>query len=409
MRSGQRIRNIRVLGAVVILLLSTVCAADSGIDERTALQNTIESGEDLSPRARKVLFSCRSRQDEGRYDAAVQSMAEWIEAHPDRPHHLLSYNLALSYLNLDQAPKALQNLELAVTQEPRFARGWLKLGEVAYEQLDYAKAAEAFDHGYSLMVDPRPEIRYYSAVAWLLASQPAKALDGISELLRDHREGAPLDWYQAMIAAAIEAEQYEPSKPLLENCLLDNEDNPKAWLLAYQLAAARQDYEQAAVWLTVVGYLRPLMRDELLQLGDLYAGSGTPLQAARYYRQAYDSSEVKTTADEYVRLASAWMAAYQYEEARAVLDQGVAAGPTVGLLALLGDLHYAQDDFGPAREAFSRCVNLDPDYGRGWLMSGYCCLELGDNSQAQVCLQKASKFSGQERVARELLKRIKGS
>jgi tetratricopeptide (TPR) repeat protein len=401
--------KIRLAGlslAAVFLLIASVGFSTPDDEERTALQNTIELGDDLSPRAQKVLFSSRTRQDEGRFDEAAKVMAAWIDDHPDHPHHLLHFNLAVSLMNLDQTQKALENLERAVALEPRFARGWLRLGEAAYGYQQYARAAEAFLRGYELMSDPQAEILYYSAVAWLLDEQPARAMDGIVRLLRDNRQGAPLDWYQVMVAAAVETEEFAAARPWVENCLVDNESDPDAWYLAYQLAVAQEDYEQGAVWLTVVSYLRPLTRDELLQLGNLFAGSGTPLQAARYYQQAFEYPETETTADDYVRLASAWMAAHQLEEARGVLDQGVAAAPTVRLLALLGDLEYSEENYTTAREVFDRCVAMDPEYGRGWLMSGYCSVELGDNAKARSHLLKAAEFPKQAKAARELLERI---
>ena len=380
-----------------------VRAADEGC---LALQNQIESGKDLSPRARKTLFSSRTRQDEGQNAEAAQVMGQWISEHPKQQHHLMYFNLAVSQLGQDQHVLALGNLEQAVALEPRFSRGWLRLGEAAYEQQNYARAAEAFLAGYGLMCDPSPEIRYYSAVAWLLAKEPEKSLTGMVSLLNDHHEAVSMDWYQALVAAASEAKQYGAAEPWVDQCLMENESNPKAWYLAYQFAVAAEEYQQAAVWLTIVGHLRPLSRSELIQLGSLYAGSGTPLQAARYYRQALDFPETQPAATDYLRLASAWMASYKMQEARETLDRALKTYPTVKLLALLGDLNYAERKFSEARDVFGQCVDLDPDYGRGWLMRGYCSLELGQNSEARIALERARMFKAQENNARELLRRI---
>lgn len=392
-----------VLFCLLVFFPNTVFSQD---DDCTDLQSNIESGHELSPRAKKVLFSCRTRQDDGRYAEAAKAMNDWIADHPGQQHHLLFFNLAISQLDLHQNIEAMENLERSVAQEPRFSRGWLRLGEAAYDQQNYARAAEAFLMGHDLMCEKRPEIQYYSAVAWLLAQQPERAFTVLTTLLQDHGDIATLDWYHALVAAATEAGQFADARPWVETCLIEHESDPKAWYLAYQFAAAAEDYQQAAVWLTVAGHLRPLIRDELLQLGNLYAGSGVPLQAARYYKQALQYPENEPDADDYLRLASAWMAAHQMDEARSVLDEGMAAGPTVKLLALLGDLNYSEEKYADAREAFARCVTMDPEYGRGWLMSGYCSLELGDNQKARRSLERAKVFSGQGKAATELLKRI---
>jgi tetratricopeptide (TPR) repeat protein len=143
----------------------------ASLADRVTLQNSIEAGDGLSSRARKTLFTSRSKQDKGEYGSAAAVMGKWVSEHPDGPHHLLYFNWAVSQLSLDQSAEAMANLEQAVSLEPQFARAWLRLGEAAYDLEKYARAAEAFSHGYSLMPDPRPEILYYSGVAWLLADQ----------------------------------------------------------------------------------------------------------------------------------------------------------------------------------------------------------------------------------------------
>ncbi len=399
-------RAVRLVMMVVCLLVFSGQSTFAADEDCIALQAQIESGQDLSPRAQKVLFSSRTRQDDGRFADAVHILNEWMADHPDQPHHLLYFNLATNQLDLDQPAAALENLERAVALEPHFSRGWLRLGEAAYEQQKYARAAEAFSAGHKTMCEPRPEILYYSAVAWLLAKEPEKALAGLETLLEKHSELATLDWYQALVGAASEAGQFESAKPWVQKCLVDNESDPKAWYLAYQFAASGEDYEKAAVYLTVVGHLRPLMRDEFLQLGDLYAGSGVPIQAARNYQMALEFPEYEPKSADYLRLASAWMAAHQMDEAHTVLDQGIVAKPSAKLLALLGDWNYAEKNYADARAAFEKCLAMNPEYGRGWLMCGYCSLELGDNEKARASLYQARKFSAQEKVAGELLQRL---
>lgn len=355
---------------LVLLLLGMVPSLVVAQEDRAAIQQAIEEGPHLSPRARKVLFTSRSRQDAGRDEEAAEVVNRWLADHPDEPSCLLYYNLAVSDLNLDRSSEARQALERAVTLEPRFARAWLRLGEAAYAQEDYRRAAEAFHRGYELMPDPRPEVQYYGAVSWLLAGEAQRALDELASLLKTHRQQADLTWYQALVAAASEVGQFSTAHSLLDRCLEDFESDPGAWYLAYQLAASARDLEQAAVCLTVVGYLRPLTRQESLQLGDLYAGNGVPLQAARYYRQALDSSEQEPPLEELSRLASALVASQQFAAARRVYEQ---------------------------------IVEKDLRHGRGWLMGGYCCVELEDYAEAVPWLEKARGFAEQRGAAEQML------
>jgi Flp pilus assembly protein TadD len=72
----------------------------------------------------------------------------------------------------------------------------------------------------------------------------------------------------------------------------------------------------------------------------------------------------------------------------------------------MGDLEYLDEDFEASLKAFSRACDTDPDYGRGWLMMGYCALELGRDAEARRHLEKAAAFPDQQANARSLLGRI---
>jgi tetratricopeptide (TPR) repeat protein len=262
-----------------------------------------------------------------------------------------------------------------------------------------------------LTPDPAPEILYYSGVSWLMGEQVEQSLAALEKLLTAHRQEADLDWYQALISAGSQANQPGRVNPFVDHMLADNPSDPKAWELSYQFAAGQEDYRTAAVSLTVTGYLRSLSRNELIQLGDLYAVISVPLQAARYYEQAMaepaPSSSVETgRAKEFERLASAWLSARDHDRARATLKTALGQMETVRLWSLMGDLEYLDEDYEAALTAFGRACDRDQDFGRGWLMMGYCALELEREAEARRHLEKAAEFPGQAAGARSLLGRI---
>jgi Flp pilus assembly protein TadD len=63
-------------------------------------------------------------------------------------------------------------------------------------------------------------------------------------------------------------------------------------------------------------------------------------------------------------------------------------------------------DYEAALTAFGRATDLDPDFGRGWLMMGYCATELGRRDEARRHLEKAAEFPNQASGARSLLGRV---
>lgn len=407
-------RESRIAASATLVLLTLLVVApfnafSQTTEELQAEQTAIEAGDDLTARAKKALFRARGRQDDGDFAGAAQIMTEFLEGQADREHPLLRFNLALSHLALDENELAFEDLSKAVELEPRYGRAWLRLGEAAYETEKYKDAGEAFGKAYELTPEHTPEILYYSGVSLLTGREPEAALAALEKLLTNHRASAELEWYQALISAGLEADKPGRTKPFIDQLLTDKPSDPDAWELSYQFAASREDYEAAAVSLTIMGYLRPLTRAETIQLGDIYSVISVPLQAARYYEtaMAMPAGDVESgRGREFERLASAWLSAHDHERARNTLQVGLGEQETVGLWSLLGDLEYLNEDFQASLTAFSRATEKDSDFGRGWLMMGYCALELGRDTEARAHLDKAATYPDQAASARSLMGRI---
>ena len=387
--------------------------------DKAALQRRLESGENLSSRAQRVLFRCRNQQDAGEHARAIEIVTSWFEGDPDRRDPLLLLTLATSQLAVDDPAGALASLRTAVELEPNFARAWLRLGEVAYGEGLYAEAAEAFARGQALTPAPDPALQYYVGAAWLQADEPERAVTAMTTLLDHHRQAAELDWYRILVAAVVQTDRPARALPYLDHLLADHPADPQAWELAYQHAANGEAFRQAAIYLTICGYLRPLAAAELERLGDLYVACNVPLSAARSYAQALRlrlaAPESTATVEaepasrwiaSYRRLASAWLAAHRPDEARAALQEGLNAYNAPDLWSLLGDLEYQAGNYDAALTAFGRGCDLDPTDGRGWLLMGYCAVELDDAAAARDHLQRATGFADQADAARRLLQRL---
>lgn len=385
--------------------------AEDSAQALAAEQARLASGEDLGPRARQVLQRARNRQDEGKFAEAASILQSWLDGDPGRDHHLLRYELAVNLAAAGDQVAALASLRAAVALQPRFGVAWLRLGQTAYALSQYEPAGEAFLEGYGLTVDPAPDILHYAGVSLLLAGQADRASRTLQTLLREHRQGAPTEWYRALVAAALESADPEAARPFLDALLADRAESADAWELACRFSTARQDYRAAAVMLTVAGYLRPLTETEWRQLGDLYAAIAVPLEAARCYQRALDLDLAAAPTGsgrsaEYERLATAWLAAHRHDLGRAALQAGLAAEPTARLWSLLGDLEFMQGEHEAALAAFGRACALDPDFGRGWLMMGYCALELDRPQDARGHLARAAGFPDQAAGAEAMLRRI---
>jgi Flp pilus assembly protein TadD len=139
-----------------------------------------------------------------------------------------------------------------------------------------------------------------------------------------------------------------------------------------------------------------------MQLGDLYAAVEAPAAAADYYTAATRDT---ASAGEFERVASAYLASYQSEEALKVLEEGIQKAPTFRLWSLLGDLHVMEDRYAQAATAFEECIRLNPDEARPYLMLGYCLIEVGRPDDAIVHLAKAAQSEEFAERAQLLIRR----
>jgi len=120
----------------------------------------------------------------------------------------------------------------------------------------------------------------------VLAGDPKGAIPVLEDLVSGTHGEPKFEWYRGLVSACLQAEEPEVGKTAVDQMLERFGTNPNAWYLSFQFAASTSDYHQAAVSLTVVGYLRSLTRQEQLQLGDLYAAIEAPAAAANYYSNA---------------------------------------------------------------------------------------------------------------------------
>ncbi|MBK6901072.1 MAG: tetratricopeptide repeat protein [bacterium] len=392
-------RSSRRSLAVVALLLAAGVAASAQTAPQTAPVATLA---DVPSRARLGIVKALQARGAGRAEEAVQLLQTELRERPQEEHWLLRHHLGMSLMQAKRPAEAVAQFEAAVAVEPRHAESWLGLGQCAYETGDFAKAGRALDEGFRRNPRKDPTLLYFAGVAYLQGGRPDLAA-GLLEQLADGFYGRPrLDAFRALIAACLDLKDPERGHRAADAMLAAYPEDPEAWRLAFQHAAAVGDHRRAAVDLTIVDYLQPLQGRERIQLGDLYRAVGAPAEAGRFYEQAVSDT---SGSDDYERLATAWLSAHEPQRARTVLKQALAHNPTARFWALLGDLELAQEEHAAALAAFEKSLELDPQQGRLRLMAGFCALETGAVEAARSHLEKAAEFPDQSASAAQLLLR----
>lgn len=355
----------------------------------------------LPRKIRKIAFRAATYSKRNEQQKAIDLVEAHLRDHPDQDHYLLRLYLAQSQADLKLTEAAKENYARAVELEPDLDRGWFGLADAAYELEDFATAGRAFEAGYRVSPEHPVEVMYFAGASYLQAEMPAHALAIFNELVGGRRAMPQMKWFEGLVIAAARLEQPERADAGVAKMIEIYPDNPEAWYLKYQHEAGKKNYEEAAVALQLVGYLRPLTPAEQQQLGDLYLTLGVPWLASEKYEGVLDEA---ATAALYERLGSALVAAHETDRALEVLVGAVQHTESDRLWALIGDIRYLRKEYAPARGAFARIAEND-ESGRAWLMQGYCSLELGDKREALDLLARASSYPEQADMAQVLLQR----
>ncbi|MEA3408741.1 MAG: tetratricopeptide repeat protein [Candidatus Eisenbacteria bacterium] len=383
-------------------LLLVTLAASAG--EGVVVERRIDDISDVPAAARLVLYTSQQDREEGDPESAVNTLLEFLEKHPEHDHFLVRFHLAVSWAQRGDLEEGLKAYQRSVRMEPLFAQGWLNLGELGYNMGLYDVAADALATGYEVSEWKEPSVLFFSAAALVMDGQAEDAVPVLEQLVGSSEGRAKLEWHRALIMAHLELEDLKNGTAAVERMLSQYPEHPDAWRLGFRYYASMEQYERAAVALTVAGYMRALTRTEEMTLGDLYLAVGVPTQAGDHYGAAVaDSGSVA----DLERLASAHLAAYEYEEAFEALDRALRAEPTARLLSLLGDLHFMQKDYQEAYDAYCRCAEADVAYERAYLMMGYCAMQLEHTGNALAALEKAAEFPDLASRAHQLMAAVR--
>lgn len=403
-------RKKRTRGAMPLLwaaFASLLALAPPRGATNTAHGETSQSTDRISAlplKARLALFRAQEKRDEGKYAESADILYEFLSKNKQDDNYLARYYLALSYTQMGEPEKSLDHFMKCVELDSLFAPAWMKLGETAFNLGSFNIASGAFLRGYELDEHKTPDLLYYAATAYYLSKDSARALDILDRLLSAAGSQPRLEWFRTYLAACGDANDLERGVRAVERLVDEYHSNPDAWRLAYQYFASMKDYRGAASALLIADYLKPLSRDEARTLGDLFTAVGVPARASRCYEQAFGDT-VRT--EDYERLASAYLASYDFGAAMETLERAIENEPTSRLWSLLGDLHLMERSFERAYSAYQKSADMDSTRGRPDLMMGYCAYELGRIGDAERHLERAAKFEETGKSASELLVRIR--
>ncbi len=401
---------------VQVLMAQPVAAQGSVIEVAP-----IDRIADVPRRGRLALLESNEARDVGNYEKSAKILGDLLRNHPNEDHFLIRFHYGNDLRELDRQADAVVQYQRAVKLEPRHYYSWVSLGQAAYEVEEYELAGDALKNGFDIADTKTADLLYFSAVSYLqggnsvegdsalVAPKKRELFTRASELFEMLIDGYPeqqnMDWYRALIASYLELEDKDAGVDAVERCVQAFPEDPGAWELAFQNAVGSSDYREAAVMLTVKGYLAPLSRSEKITLGDLYRYIETPAAAFRYYEEALADSVVEKDLES---LASAYLGAFETDKALKTLSTAVRRNPTYRLWSLMGDVYFRTERYDKAYEAYASAAQIEDkeNDGRPHLMMGFCKLELKDRHGAINEFNRATSSEKHGQKANDLIKQI---
>ena len=205
----------RILAALLGAILGTapLPAAVAGTSDDTTTPTAAERLQVEDPydttalprRVRKEVFLSSAYAKRGDYEQAADVLLRFLAEHPDEDHYLVRLHLAQHLSDLGRTAEALEQYRRAIELQPGLDRGWMGLGDAAYDLERYEVAGEAFLAGYECSTERRPEVLYYAAASYLMAEEPDKALPIFEDLVTRYGGRADLKWYQGLVISALGA------------------------------------------------------------------------------------------------------------------------------------------------------------------------------------------------------------
>ena len=150
-----------------------------------------------------VIMEAEQASERDDFPAAAAIVEAYLERHKGETHPYPYYEAGYFLHKAGRREAAVEYLQKAVGLDPCFTEAWQLMASIHQEAGQSGRAATALEKAADTAEDP--ELWYQTAVLWLDAGIPKKALNALAKL-RDRRPGQA-DWHVAAARAHQELKQ----------------------------------------------------------------------------------------------------------------------------------------------------------------------------------------------------------
>jgi len=292
-------------------------------------------------------------------------------------------NLAINEFNLKQYGAAEKHLLAALKQAPSDPIVNLYLGEIAYRQHNYQRAADAFGSAHDL-VFRNPNAAAHLAVSDLQTGQQQKALEILDRLQPDEIEP------QTQFALGLALEQIGLAERSIPYLAAVQQRYPGSYDIGFDLVLANIEAKQFP---RAIDEAKDLIghgheTSELNNvLAEAYEGNNEIQHAVDALRRAIALDPADE--DNYLDFASLCMNQRSLQAGMTVVKVALESHPKSDrLIFMRGVLYAMQDEFELAEKDFKLSADLAPQTNLGYVGLGVSYLETGHDAQAIEILRQ---------------------
>jgi tetratricopeptide (TPR) repeat protein len=391
------------------LLVLGVLSLPAHAEEREAAE---KGGEHTVTRSTyEQLMKARKAMDKERHLEALAILRELLPKVAGNAHEagLTEQSMAYAYLGQKRYPEAIDAIEAALARRalPRDVIHALRYNLAqSYIQIeDYRKGLVSLQAWLTDEKNPSADMHYLAAVCHHHLRQYEAALAHIKQAIaKDPHE----DWYLFMLSLCFESKRYADAVPLLKNLIAEHPRRTEYWrYLTDVYLISKRDAEALAT--LKLAYAQDVLEErDLIRLAQLYMQRNIPYSAARLLDREIQRGRIARTAQNLELLGNSWAMARERERAIGALQEAAARVRHGKIDLSIAHMQMSMENWAGAAKSFATALDKgglkEPDEAQ--LLFGISCYHEGDKQRAASALQVASKNQRFRKQAQRWLERI---
>ena len=358
-----------------------------------AKEKEAKKGEELTARERLVIFKAQTAMSEKKPDEALVILEKYIESNPSAVPSRVYELIAYIWLEKEDYDQARKYFKIMVDSDPNDPKALKNYAVLTYQTKRYAEAAILFEKLYDIEESTIPGGTLpQAAQSYMLAEDLYNSKRVLVKLIGLPGKPDP-KWYEALINVCLEREEDKDAERYIIDFLHLNPAQSNYWKHLAQIRMKREEWVTATSDLEISHRVEaPKRQNEWLVLGDLYTRAvNAPLMGARCYRLAYEKNNDERG---YLAISHIYKAAYRFDEAVNVLDQGIGKNPeSAALLLEKGKVLYEARYYKDAITVLEECVKIDPESDDAYFQMGLAAWILKEWDTARSAFVRAKQLS----------------